>query len=159
MELTSSNCFQRSTRGPRKSTICDPSLTRCDLSWRLCGLILSYWKSWASCTFSAVWEMDVSSSCCQVYADIFRLVLNRQPEKALPYFLQIRKPNVFDLIRDYNLFTTIQSQALQLVDFDQERVRPQEADEERNAPSVAGKHGRAIELLVEHTHSIPVRST
>jgi hypothetical protein len=80
-------------------------------------------------------------------ADI-SLVLNKQPEKALPYFLQIRKPNVFDLIRDYNLFTAIQSQALQLVDFDQERVMPNEVE--------SLKHGRAIELLVQHTHSIPV---
>lgn len=93
-----------------------------------------------------------------VLADYNRLVLNRQPEKALPYFLQIRKPNVFDLIRDYNLFTAIQSQALQLVDFDQERVRPQEADGVKEVAG-NGKHGRAITLLVEHTHSIPVSLT
>ena len=79
--------------------------------------------------------------------------------------LQIRKPNVFDLIRDYNLFTAIQGQALQLVDFDQERVRPQEADPSEHhgtaevdgeMAKAKGKHGRAITLLVDHTHSIPV---
>lgn len=60
---------------------------------------------------------------------------------------------MFDLIRDYNLFTAIQGQALELVAFDQERVRPQEDNEEKEE---MGKHGRAVALLVDHTHSIPV---
>ena len=69
---------------------------------------------------------------------------------------------MFDLIRDYNLFTAIQDQALQLVEFDQERVRLDEAkvNGERGVMEPGekgtGKHGRAVELLVEHTHSIPV---
>lgn len=90
-------------------------------------------------------------------ADRSRYVLNRQPAKALPYFLRLRKPNVFDLIRDHNLFTAIQDQALLLVEFDQERVRVDEAKSKAGDSGLTeSKHGRAIELLVEHTHSIPV---
>jgi hypothetical protein len=89
--------------------------------------------------------------------DKIRYVLNRQPAKALPYFLRLRKPNVFDLIRDHNLFTSIQDQALLLVEFDQERVRVDEAKDKAGESGLMDrKHGRAIELLVEHTHSIPV---
>lgn len=86
----------------------------------------------------------------------FRYVLNRQPAKALPYFLRLRKPNVFDLIREYNLFTAIQDEALLLVEFDQERVRADEKSEGKTPGEEMSKHGRAIELLVDHTHSIPV---
>lgn len=72
-----------------------------------------------------------------------------QPAKALPYYLRLRKPHVFDLIREYNLFDAVQEQALLLVEFDQERIKED--------PSVAvGKHGAAIELLVDHTLAIPV---
>ncbi|OCF77367.1 vacuolar protein sorting 41 [Kwoniella mangroviensis CBS 8886] len=78
-------------------------------------------------------------------------LINRQPAKALPYFLRLRRPHVFDLIREHNLFTAVQDQALLLVQFDQER--------EVNKEEVKGdksKHGAAIELLVDHTHSIPI---
>ncbi|RXK35663.1 vacuolar protein sorting 41 [Tremella mesenterica] len=80
-------------------------------------------------------------------------ILSRQPAKALPYFLRLRKSNVFDLIREHNLFSAIQDQALLLVEFDQERVThtPQE-----NPNAEKGKHGAAIQLLVDHTHSIPI---
>ncbi|EKM60081.1 uncharacterized protein PHACADRAFT_206282 [Phanerochaete carnosa HHB-10118-sp] len=44
--------------------------------------------------------------------------MNRQPSKAFPYFLRLRRPNVFDLIREHNLFTAVQDQALLLVEFD-----------------------------------------
>ena len=46
--------------------------------------------------------------------------MNRQPGKALPYLLRLRRPHVFDLIRENNLFTAIQDQALLLVEFDHE---------------------------------------
>ena len=48
---------------------------------------------------------------------------NRQPGKALQYSIRLRKSNVFDLIREYNLFVDVQDQALLLVEFDQELVQ------------------------------------
>lgn len=54
-------------------------------------------------------------TCC-----LNRYTANRQPGKALPYFLRLRRPNVFELIREHNLFTAVQDQALLLVEFDQE---------------------------------------
>jgi hypothetical protein len=81
-------------------------------------------------------------------------LVNRQPGKALPYFLRLRRPHVFDLIREHNLFTAVQDQALLLVDFDQERKG--KVNEEEDVESAKGRHGAAIQLLVDHTHSIPV---
>lgn len=81
-------------------------------------------------------------------------LVNRQPGKALPYFLRLRRPHVFDLIREHNLFTAVQDQALLLVEFDQERTGKVNRDEE--VESEKGRHGAAIQLLVDHTHSIPV---
>ncbi|KAJ8698884.1 Vacuolar protein sorting-associated protein 41 [Pleurotus ostreatus] len=47
---------------------------------------------------------------------------NRQPGKALPFYLRLRWPNVFDLIREHNLSTDVRDQALLLVEFDQELI-------------------------------------
>ena len=55
-----------------------------------------------------------------------RYIKNRQPGKALPYFLRLRRPNVFQLIRDNHLFTDVQDQALLLVEFDQELLKQRE---------------------------------
>ncbi|KAL1412380.1 Vacuolar protein sorting-associated protein 41 [Vanrija albida] len=73
-----------------------------------------------------------------------------QPARALPFYLRLRKPNVFDLIREHNLFDAVQEQALLLVEFDRARIK---ADPKA---AVEGKHGAAIQLLVDHTLSIPV---
>jgi len=81
-------------------------------------------------------------------------LVNRQPGKALPYFLRLRRPHVFDLIREHNLFTAVQDQALLLVEFDQERKGKMD---EEDIESAKGRHGAAIQLLADHTHSIPVR--
>ncbi|CAK5276303.1 unnamed protein product [Mycena citricolor] len=75
---------------------------------------------------------------------------NRQPGKALTFFLRLRRPNVFDLIRDNNLFTDVQDQALLLVEFDHELMEKRKADKQEVGPS------QAIALLVDHIHSIPV---
>lgn len=94
-----------------------------------------------------------------------RHLIHRQPAKALPYFLRLRKPHVFDLIREHNLFTAVRDQALLLVDFDQQRAPPPALatttalPEKRDGQDEKGKHGAAIQLLVDHTHSIPVRSS
>ncbi|KAK4705598.1 vacuolar protein sorting-associated protein 41, partial [Phenoliferia sp. Uapishka_3] len=95
-------------------------------------------------------------------AELF--VLNRQPGKALPYFLKLRRPGVFDLIRDNNLFTDVQDQALLLIEFDHDinRIPSAHADEgSSTAPALnnttpSPRHGAAIALLVDHTHSIPI---
>lgn len=83
-----------------------------------------------------------------------RYIKNRQPGKALPYFLRLRRPNVFQLIRDNNLFTDVQDQALLLVEFDQELIRQREHLAENQpapeplttvvAPSAAGGVFNAI---------------
>lgn len=85
--------------------------------------------------------------------DIF--LANRQPGKALPYFLRLRKPGVFDLIREHNLFTAVQDQALLLCQFEEELADMKGV---KVAPGHGGRHGAAINLLVDHTHSIPVSS-
>ncbi|KIJ69735.1 hypothetical protein HYDPIDRAFT_120723 [Hydnomerulius pinastri MD-312] len=77
---------------------------------------------------------------------------NRQYGKALPFFLRLRRPNVLDLIREHNLFTDVQDQALLLVEFDQELI---EKRKEEGADAVHSQ-SEAITLLVDHTHSIPV---
>ncbi|KAJ7195868.1 vacuolar assembling protein VPS41 [Mycena rebaudengoi] len=77
-------------------------------------------------------------------------IANRQPGKALTYFLRLRRPNVFHLIRDNNLFTDVQDQALLLVEFDHELM------EKRKAEGHAPEKSEAIALLVDHIHSIPV---
>lgn len=69
---------------------------------------------------------------------------NGQPGKALRYYLQLHRPDTFDLIRDHSLILDVRDQAKQLIDFE-EQIWGQEAE------------GRqAIELLVQNAHSIPV---
>lgn len=58
---------------------------------------------------------------------------------------------MFDLIRDNNLFTDVQDQALLLLEFDQELVKKR-----KEAGEVVERRSPAIKLLVDHTYSIPV---
>lgn len=140
--------------------------------------------------FSAV----VSSFHRDSLLSLCRYLHNHQPEKALPYFLRLRRMGVFNLIRDFNLFTSVRDQALLLVEFDMELsaspslgspaanegvgdavpVVPgagvSKSRHERAMSPVTklgivdmarretgtGKHGKAIQLLVDHSHSIPV---
>ncbi|GAA5949012.1 hypothetical protein JCM21900_003173 [Sporobolomyces salmonicolor] len=112
-----------------------------------------------------------SSILMQSIAELY--ILNRQPGKALPYFLRLRQPNVFSLIREHNLFTDVQDQALLLIEFDQDlQTQQREKDDEgeqddegvkdEDGKDEAGhvreelRHGTAIDLLVDHTHSIPI---
>lgn len=78
---------------------------------------------------------------------------NRQYGKALPFFIRLRRPNVFDLIRDHNLFTSVQDQALLLVEFDHELFEKRKKEGEEGGDF---ERGAAITLLVDHIHSIPV---
>ncbi|KAF8638098.1 hypothetical protein AX17_002459 [Amanita inopinata Kibby_2008] len=78
--------------------------------------------------------------------------INRQPGKALPYFLRLQRPNVFDLIREHNLFTDVRDQVLLLVEFDHELMkRRREA-----GVKVDESKSEAITLLVNNIHSIPI---
>jgi hypothetical protein len=79
-----------------------------------------------------------------------RYTANRQPGKALPFYLRLRRPNVLELIRENNLFTDVQDQVLLLVEFDHELM------EKRKAEGVAAGQSDAINLLVDNIHSIPV---
>nr|GAT50426.1 vacuolar assembling protein [Mycena chlorophos] len=81
-------------------------------------------------------------------------VANRQPGKALSYLLRLRRPNVFELIRENNLFTDVQDQALQLVEFDHELMEKRKAALPEGV--VSNEKSEAIQLLVDHIHSIPV---
>lgn len=78
--------------------------------------------------------------------------MNRQPGKALPYFLRLRRPNVFELIRENNLFTAVQDQALLLVEFDHELIERRRT----LGVDVDPQQSAAITLLVDHIHSIPI---
>ena len=67
------------------------------------------------------------------------------------YFLRLRRPDVFNLIKEHNLYTDVQDQALLLVEFDAELVkRRRDAGE-----TVDDRGSEAIRLLVDHEHSIP----
>jgi len=87
------------------------------------------------------------------YQYVARYSANRQYGKALHFFLRLRRPNVFDFIREYNLFTDVQDQALLLVEFDHELM-----EERKKAGKEIGhdERGDAVTLLVDHIHSIPV---
>ncbi|ELU45698.1 vacuolar assembling protein VPS41 [Rhizoctonia solani AG-1 IA] len=85
-------------------------------------------------------------------------IANHQPGKALPYLLRLRRPNVFTLIREHNLFTALRDDALLLVEFDQEleekrRVQGDGEGIDFTKPAVPRT---AIQLLVENTHAIPI---
>ncbi|KAF4619821.1 hypothetical protein D9613_004777 [Agrocybe pediades] len=76
---------------------------------------------------------------------------NRQYGKALPYYLRLRRPNVFDLIRDNHLFTDVQDQVLLLIEFDHELMEKRRASSDLNEVE-----SDAIKLLVDNVHSIPI---
>lgn len=82
-----------------------------------------------------------------------RYTANRQPGKALPYYLRLRRPNVFELIRENNLFTDVQDQVLLLVEFDHELMEKARSESKTTAGEVKSE---AIKLLVDNIHSIPV---
>lgn len=94
------------------------------------------------------------SHCRPLTVGYHRYTANRQPGKALPFFLRLRRPHVLDLIREHNLFNAVQDQALLLVEFDQELMEKRR----KEGKTAEDERGAAIKLLVEHTHSIPVRS-
>ena len=85
-------------------------------------------------------------------------IANRQPGQALQYFLRLRRPNVFQLIQDNNLYTDVQGQVLLLVEFDQELIemKRKSGEKEGKPGENTVDRGQAINLLVNYTQSIPV---
>ncbi|KAG9084104.1 Vacuolar protein sorting-associated protein 41 [Ceratobasidium sp. UAMH 11750] len=85
-------------------------------------------------------------------------IANRQPGQALPYLLRLRRPSVFDLIREHNLFTALRDDALLLVEFDQELEEKRRSDTQPDGVdfSKPAIPRTAIQLLVENTHAIPI---
>ena len=78
--------------------------------------------------------------------------------KALQFFLRLRRPNVFSLIRENNLFTDVRDQALLLVEFDQELFEKRKKDAGAKGVQLDAEDATktpGITLLVDHTHSIP----
>lgn len=87
---------------------------------------------------NAIPQPPQTTMLMECLADLY--IKNRQPGKALPYFLRLRRPNVFQLIRENHLFTDVQDQALLLVEFDQELLKQREhvkATQQAEAPTRA----------------------
>ncbi|KAG6848459.1 hypothetical protein H0H93_016808, partial [Arthromyces matolae] len=103
----------------------------------------------AASTSSTISSTPSTTLLMECLAELY--TANRQFGKALPYYLRLRRPNVFDLIREHNLFTDVQDQVLLLVQFDDElrkqRKREGVLDDNRSD---------AIKLLVNNIHSIPI---
>ncbi|KAG9300436.1 hypothetical protein G9A89_010061 [Geosiphon pyriformis] len=95
---------------------------------------------------------------------------NHEPDKALEYNLRLRRPNVFDLIREYNLFSSVQDKVVLLMEFDQHLLsleekkqddapeNSQESNENSAKSPVITKpsEGPAVQLLVQNTESVPI---
>ncbi|KAG6894266.1 hypothetical protein C0992_006840 [Termitomyces sp. T32_za158] len=101
-------------------------------------------------TSSTIASTPSSKLLMECLAELY--TANRQPGKALPYYLRLRRPNVFDLIREYNLFTDVKDQVLLLVQFDDELRKQRKQD----GQALDDKRSDAITLLVNNIHSIPV---
>ncbi|CAG8508593.1 12818_t:CDS:10 [Ambispora leptoticha] len=96
---------------------------------------------------------------------------NREPDKALEYSLRLRRPNVFDLIRDYGLFSSIEDKIVLLMEFDQHLLsletkesienkddlgEPTEKPSPKLTPIRKPSEGPAVQLLVQNTESVPI---
>ncbi|PPR01596.1 hypothetical protein CVT26_013335 [Gymnopilus dilepis] len=113
-------------------------------------------SSTISSTSKAGVDKEDTRILMECLADLY--VANRQPGKALPFYLRLRRPNVFDLIRDNNLFTDVQDQILLLVEFDHELMEERNKEIESQGTGIGEQpvESEAIKLLVEHIHSIPI---
>ncbi|KAG5644802.1 hypothetical protein DXG03_007624 [Asterophora parasitica] len=104
----------------------------------------------AASTSSTISSSSGSHVLMECMAELY--TANRQYGKALPYYLRLRRPNVFDLIREHNLFTDVRDQVLLLVQFDDE-LRKQR---KRDGQVLDEGRSDAITLLVDNIHSIPI---
>ena len=72
-----------------------------------------------------------------------------RPREALPYYLSLEKLETFELIEKYHLFDAIQDDVLSLV-----KLGTPAPAAGMSALNLANPH--AIDLLVQHAHSIPI---
>ncbi|KAK4056323.1 Vacuolar protein sorting-associated protein 41 [Microbotryomycetes sp. JL221] len=98
-----------------------------------------------------------SDTLKEILAELY--VKSRQPGRALPFYLELRRPDTFDLIRKHSLFTDIKSQVLPLIQFDSDSRRRQGTAAGNGNAKEAGsneRHWTSFSLLVEHADAIPV---
>lgn len=93
-----------------------------------------------------------------ILADLY--VRNRQPGKSLPYYLQLKRPGVFDLIRENNLILDVRDQARQLIEFEQEVIHRNQSEKKDKMEDIPAAEedaapSQAVQLLVENVDSIP----
>ncbi|KAH9482153.1 Vacuolar protein sorting-associated protein 41-like protein [Psilocybe cubensis] len=105
-------------------------------------------------TSSTISSSGDSTILMECLAELY--TANRQPGKALPFYLRLRKSNVFDLIRDNNLFTDVQDQVLLLVEFDHELIQKRKESLGKGEQPDVNVQSDAITLLVDNLHSIPI---
>lgn len=82
--------------------------------------------------------------------------LNRQPEKALEYFLELRNPLIFRLIQEFNLYSSIRDRVVSLMEFDLSQYSSPALYQQEDVRITS--EGRAVGLLIRNTDSIPVSS-
>lgn len=82
--------------------------------------------------------------------------LNRQPEKALDCFLELRNPLIFRLIQEFNLYSHIRDQVVGLMEFDLSQFESLSLYQQEDVRITS--EGRAVALLIRNTDSIPVAS-
>ena len=92
-----------------------------------------------------------------------RYTRDDRADRALEYFLRLRRPNVFELIREHDLFSAVRDKAILLMEFDQYLYEKniKERKEAGQAPSKLAPEdeltkGPAVQLMVQHTDEIPV---
>lgn len=71
-----------------------------------------------------------------------------RPREALPFYLSLGRPEAFELIQKFHLFDAVQDDILKLVKLDTPAVTA-------DLSPLALANPKAIEMLVQHSHSIP----
>ncbi|KAI9283703.1 hypothetical protein BC943DRAFT_280643 [Umbelopsis sp. AD052] len=86
-------------------------------------------------------------------ADLY--TYNGKPDKAIEYNLRLRRPNAFDLIREYNMYEAVRDKAVLLMEFDQYLLDEQAKTVQEGSPRKQANDMPAVQLLIENTQAIP----
>lgn len=89
----------------------------------------------------------------------YRYTYNGKPDKAIEYNLRLRRPNAFELIREYNMYEAVRDKAVLLMEFDQYLLDEQDKSSKETAPKKRRTEMPAVQLLIENTQAIPVSIT
>jgi hypothetical protein len=89
----------------------------------------------------------------------YRYTYNGKPDKAIEYNLRLRRPNAFELIREYNMYEAVRDKAVLLMEFDQYLLDEQDKSSKEAAPKKRRTEMPAVQLLIENTQAIPVSIT